>query len=144
MIPVIVMTHGYLARELVSTVQGIVGQVPDLVAVCLESHEGIEDLQHKLMAVLAQDRQDRNGYLLLVDMFGGTPSNVALVLAQQYPLQVITGVNLPMVLEAVLHRPLMTLNALADLVACKGCQSIMNANARMTAGGRGEDNPSCP
>lgn len=141
MTPVIVVTHGNLARELVLTAQGILGQAPDLISMCLEPQEGIEDLQHKLSALL----HDLPGALVLVDMFGGTPSNVAMMLSRQYPVEVITGANLPMVLEAVLHRHLLALHPLADLVSEKGRQSIMNANALLAANGKkGGDDKSCP
>jgi PTS system mannose-specific IIA component len=137
MISIVVVTHGGLAEELVHTVQIIVGSQPALFPVCLQEHEGIEDLQRKLLAVLPPTGAAPEGTLVLVDMFGGTPSNVALALAQSLPLRVITGVNLPMLLEAVTHRTPSTLTALAELVAEKGRRSVFDAN-ELLKGNRAE------
>jgi PTS system mannose-specific IIA component len=126
MLQIIVATHGDLGRELVHIAQLIIGAQSDLAAVCVEIHEGIEDLRHKLETLLQHRPQE--GALVLVDMFGGSPSNVALVLSQKYPLKVVTGVNLPMLLEAITHRSVLELGALAELVRSKGQQSIINAD----------------
>lgn len=137
MIHIIIATHGGLARELIATAQLIVGVQRDLVAVCLESHEGIEDLKRKFEATIAETGAEA-GHLVLVDMFGGTPSNVALELSQSHPLRVVTGVNLPMLLEAITHRPIMDLPSLAEFTLKKGRQSIFNANDLFPAAGRRE------
>ncbi|NTV53412.1 MAG: hypothetical protein HGA76_10435 [Candidatus Firestonebacteria bacterium] len=139
MIPLVVVTHGGLAKELVHTVQIIVGTQPALFSVCLEEREGIEDLQRKLLAVLPAPGSDPDGALLLVDMFGGTPSNVSLALSQSRPLRVITGVNLPMLLEALTHRAESTLSALAELVSEKGRRSVFDANELLDRKGNREE-----
>jgi mannose PTS system EIIA component len=126
MIQIIVATHGSLARELVRVANLIVGEQPGLTAVGLEAHEGIEDLTGSLSARLQQT--DKEGCLLLVDMFGGTPSNVAVTLLKTHAVQVVTGVNLPMLLEALIHRGSMGLPELAGLVKEKGIKGIMNAS----------------
>jgi mannose PTS system EIIA component len=137
MIHIIVATHGGLARELVNTAQLIVGAQSELVAVCLEMHEGIEDLKRKFTAAFVP-ASETVAYLVLVDMFGGTPSNVALELSQTHPLRVVTGVNLPMLLEAITHRPIMDLPSLAEFTMKKGRQSIFNANDLFPTSGRRE------
>lgn len=129
MIQIIVVTHGKLAQEFVHTTELIVGKQKDLNSVCLEMHEGIEDLTRKLTAVIKPDEKGRECCLVLVDMFGGTPSNVALALTHDYPnLKVVTGVNLPMLIEAVTHRALMNLEQLTEFVRDKGKKAIMHAN----------------
>jgi PTS system mannose-specific IIA component len=133
MIPIIVVTHGGLAQELVRTVQIIVGTQPLLFPVCLEEHEGIEDLQRKLQDIRPAAEAGSSGALVLVDMFGGTPSNVSLGLSQTLGLRVITGVNLPMLLEALTHRTHLDLLALAKMVAEKGCRSVFDANELLNA-----------
>jgi mannose PTS system EIIA component len=134
MIQILVVTHGGLARELIHTAQLIVGAQPDVEALCLEMHEGIEDLQQKLSAALKPVPGERAGALVLVDMFGGTPSNVALALSTRLPLRVVTGANLPMLLEAITHRALLDLPSLAALVTKKGKQSVIDASERLSAG----------
>jgi mannose PTS system EIIA component len=139
MISIVVVTHGGLARELVHTVEIVVGTQPSLFAVCLEEHEGIEDLQRKLTAVLPPRGAEGDGTLVLVDMFGGTPSNVSLALAQTLRLRVVTGANLPMLLEALTHRAGADLAALAMLVAEKGRRSVFDAGELFNAKGNRED-----
>lgn len=129
MIQIIVVTHGKLAVEFINTTELIVGRQADLNPVCLEMHEGIEDLARKLTAVIKPPEQAGDGCLALVDMFGGTPSNVALALTREFPrLQVVTGVSLPMLIEAVTHRSLMTLAQLTDFVKEKGKKAVLHAN----------------
>ena len=128
MVQIIVATHGGLARELVHTTQLIVGAQKGLIPVCLELHEGIEDLKGKLQRCLEQPAEGTEGHLVLVDMFGGTPSNVALEMSQNHPLRVLTGVNLPMLLESLTHRSLMDVVELAEFIAKRGKQSIFNAS----------------
>jgi mannose PTS system EIIA component len=139
MVHIIVATHGGLARELVHTAQIIVGAQSDLTPVCLEIHEGIEDLKRKFLSAMKAERSGREGYLVMVDMFGGTPSNVSLELSQSHPIKVVTGANLPMLLEAITHRPIMDLAALADFASKKGQQSIFNANELFHTHGNRED-----
>lgn len=123
MIQILVTTHGALAQELVKTTALIMGDQPELEYISLEVHEGIEDLQRKITAMLKPE-----GCLMLVDMFGGTPSNVALALSQQYPIRVLAGANLPMLIEALTHRALMDIDQLARFVEEKGKKSIFYAN----------------
>ncbi|MCD4814192.1 PTS fructose transporter subunit IIA [bacterium] len=128
MIQIIITTHGHLAMELVTTTELIVGKQASLVPVCLEMHEGIEDLVGKLEAVILPAQQEGEETLLLVDMFGGTPSNVALALSEKWNFTVVTGVNLPMLIEAVTHRSLMSLGQLTAFVNEKGKKAILVAN----------------
>lgn len=128
MIQIVVTTHGGLARELVKTAKLIVGEQQDLEAVCLGMDEGIDDLKNKLTATLKPVNREDDGCLMLVDMFGGTPSNVSLLLTHDYPIQVVTGVNLPMLIEALTHRAVTDLNKLAQFVKDKGQKNIIHAN----------------
>lgn len=128
MIQIVVTTHGGLARELVKTAKMVVGDQQDLAAIGLEMHEGIEDLKRKITSLLKPVTREEDGCLMLVDMFGGTPSNVSLMLAQEYSIQVVAGVNLPMVIEAITHRGVMTLRNLARFVQEKGQKNIIHAN----------------
>jgi PTS system mannose-specific IIA component len=139
MVHIVVVTHGGLAKELANTVQLIVGTQEKLDAVCLELHEGIEDLKKKIMTVIHPETVSADGYLILVDMFGGTPSNVSLELSQSFPIRVVTGVNLPMLLEALTHRSMLDLTGLADLVHKKGRQSIFDANELLNPKGNREE-----
>ncbi len=139
MVHIIVVTHGQLAKELVNTVQIIVGTQKELDAVCLELHEGIEDLKKKMMAIIQSDGASSDGFLVMVDMFGGTPSNVSLELSQTFPMRVVTGVNLPMLLEGLTHRSALDLPGLAELAHRKGRQSVFDANELLNPKGNREE-----
>jgi mannose PTS system EIIA component len=98
MIGVVVVTHGQLATELVNAAETIVGDMPAFTAVSIGWHEDTEDARHEIeQAVVRVDKG--SGVLILTDMFGGTPSNLAMTFLVQGKLEVITGVNLPMLIK---------------------------------------------
>jgi mannose PTS system EIIA component len=98
MIGVVVVTHGQLATELVNAAETIVGDMPAFAAVSIGWHEDTEDARHEIeQAVVRVDKG--SGVLVLTDMFGGTPSNLAMTFLVQGKLEVITGVNLPMLIK---------------------------------------------
>jgi mannose PTS system EIIA component len=98
MIGVVVVTHGQLATELVNAAETIVGDMPAFAAVSIGWHEDTEDARLEIEAAVG--RVDKgSGVLILTDMFGGTPSNLAMTFLVQGKLEVITGVNLPMLIK---------------------------------------------
>jgi mannose PTS system EIIA component len=98
MIGVVVVTHGQLATELVNAAETIVGDMPAFAAVSIGWHEDTEDARHEIEQAVA--RVDKgSGVLILTDMFGGTPSNLAMTFLVHGKLEVITGVNLPMLIK---------------------------------------------
>jgi PTS system mannose-specific IIA component len=98
MIGVVVVTHGQLATELVNAAETIVGDMPAFAAVSIGWHEDTEDARHEIeQAVVRVDKG--SGVLILTDMFGGTPSNLAMSFLVQGKVEVITGVNLPMLIK---------------------------------------------
>jgi PTS system mannose-specific IIA component len=108
MIGVVVVTHGQLATELVNAAETIVGELPRFTAVSIGWHEDTEDARTEIAQAIARVKQD-DGVLILTDMFGGTPSNLALTFLGS-DVEVITGVNLPMLIK------LADLGARADLL----------------------------
>ncbi len=102
MIGVVVCTHGALAQQLLASARMIVGEYAAAEAVAVEPGEGPDVIRDRISkAVEAVD--DGSGVLLLCDMFGGTPSNLALSLLGD-DREVVTGVNLPMLLKLWTHR----------------------------------------
>src|SRR3954462_512478 len=97
MIGVVVVTHGQLETELVNAAETIVGDVPRFAAVSIGWHEDTEDARHEIAEAIDRVRQD-SGVLILTDMFGGTPSNLAMTFLGER-VEVITGVNLPMLIK---------------------------------------------
>jgi PTS system mannose-specific IIA component len=98
MIGKLILTHGGLARELLSAAQTISGRLSRFEALSLDWNDGIEEAKAQISAAI--DRLDEGqGVLILTDMYGGTPCNVATVFHQPGKVEILTGVNLPMVLR---------------------------------------------
>jgi PTS system mannose-specific IIA component len=97
MIGVVVVTHGQLATELLNAAEMIVGELPRFAAVSIGWHEDTQDAREEISAALGRVQQGQ-GVLILTDMFGGTPSNLALTFLDQN-VEVISGVNLPMLIK---------------------------------------------
>ena len=98
MIGVVVVTHGQLATELVNAAETIVGDMPGFAAVSIGWHEDTEDARHEIEQAITRVNKG-GGVLILTDMFGGTPSNLAMSFLAQGSVEVITGVNLPMLIK---------------------------------------------
>ena len=100
---VVVVTHGQLATELVNSVEMIVGDLPHVAAVSIGWHDDADRAREEISQAIARvDNEELAGVLVLTDMFGGTPTNLAVTLVTPR-VEVITGVNLPMLLK--LARP---------------------------------------
>ena len=125
MIGIVVATHGELGRSLAGTLRMILGEIQGLAAVALESSDSLEIFQEKLEKALAEVDPKGEGSFVLVDMLGGTPFNVSFRLSQEKPIQLITGVNLPMLLKAVSHQGDSDIQALAPEVAKAGRDGVI-------------------
>jgi PTS system mannose-specific IIA component len=97
-IGVVVVTHGQLATELVNAAEMIMGDLPQCTAVSIGWHDEVNDAREDIAQAIERVRGDE-GVLLLTDMFGGTPSNLAMTFLEADRLEVITGVNLPMLIK---------------------------------------------
>jgi mannose PTS system EIIA component len=109
-IGVVVVTHGQLARELLNAAEAIVGDLPQFLAVSIGWHDDVEDAREEIHQAIAR-LQDGSGVIVLTDMFGGTPSNIGLTFLEPAKVEVVTGVNLPMLIK------LSTLRDSANLLA---------------------------
>ena len=98
MIGVVVVTHGQLATELVNAAEMIVGDLPRFTAVSIGWHDEVNDAREDIAQAIERVRAD-GGVLVLTDMFGGTPSNLAITFLEKDGVEVITGVNLPMLIK---------------------------------------------
>jgi len=98
MIGIVVVTHGQLATELLNAAEMIVGDLPRFTAVSIGWHEDTQDAREEIGQAIAKVRQGQ-GVLILTDMFGGTSSNLAMTFLGQDDVEVITGVNLPMLIK---------------------------------------------
>lgn len=138
MVGLVVATHGRLAEELLRTAEGIVGPLPQCEALSVGAGSSMEDARARLAeAVRRVDTGD--GVLVLTDMFGGTPANLALTFLDE-KLEVVTGVNLPMILKLSTARAEnLTLPAAAELVSAYGQKNITLASELLR--GRAQKRP---
>jgi len=126
MIKIIVAAHGGLASEFVNVAAAIFGNQPNLYFVERGSSDSLEQMRLRIISLL-RDISDKDGVLILADMFGGTPCNAAMCVCADLKVEVISGVNLPMILSAVmLSKTRKNLSELADKVLIKGQKSISN------------------
>jgi PTS system mannose-specific IIA component len=98
MIGVIVVTHGQLAIELVKVAEMIVGDLPQFTAVSIGWHDDVTVAREEIARAI-EHVQGPSGVLILTDMFGGTPSNLGLTFLETNRVEIITGVNLPMLIK---------------------------------------------
>ncbi len=125
MIGIVVATHGELSKSLVGTLKMILGEVQGLTSVSLETSDSLESFQEKVVKALLAVDPKGEGSFVLVDMLGGTPFNVTFRLSQEKPIQLITGVNLPMLLKAVSHQGDSDIKTLAPEVAKAGKDGVV-------------------
>ena len=112
MIGIVIVTHGRLAAEFIAALEHVVGPQRDIAAICIGPNDDMEQRrQDILQSVKAVDTGD--GVVLLTDMFGGTPSNLAISVMDRPKVEVIAGINLPMLIKLASLR---STESLADAV----------------------------
>ena len=98
MIGLLLVTHGRLAEELISALEHIVGTQQHIITICINPEDDMDKRRCEVLEkTLALDQG--SGVILLTDMFGGTPSNLAISIMEEANVEVITGVNLPMLIK---------------------------------------------
>ncbi len=135
MIGVVIVTHGRLAAEFIAALEHVVGPQRDIAAICIGPDDDIEQRrQDILQSVRAVDTGD--GVVLLTDMFGGTPSNLAISVMDRPKIEVIAGINLPMLIKLASVRSTETL---ADAVrgAQEAGRKYINVASQLLADARG-------
>ncbi|WP_298721837.1 PTS sugar transporter subunit IIA [uncultured Ferrovibrio sp.] len=98
MIGIVVVTHGRLAEEFIHATEHVVGPQKNLKAVCIGPEDDMEQRRQDILAAVAEVDAGK-GVIVLTDMFGGTPSNLAISIMDQAKVEVIAGVNLPMLIK---------------------------------------------
>jgi mannose PTS system EIIA component len=127
MIGMILVTHGRLAEEFVHAMEHVVGQQNDVATVCIGPHDDME-MKRKEIAKAIKQVDSGNGTILLTDLFGGTPSNLAISLLKAGKTEVIAGINLPMLIRLAGARKDMTLTAAAKAARDAGRNYITIAS----------------
>ncbi len=123
----VVVTHGVLATELLNAAETIAGDLPRFAAVSIGWHDDVGLATEAMVRAIARVNAG-HGVLILTDMFGGTPSNLAMTFLEPGKVDVITGVNLPMLIKLARAREERDLAALARLVCEDGRAAIRVAS----------------
>ena len=131
MIGGVLVTHGQLANELVSAAEMIVGEIHHVTAVSIGWHDDVDVAREEIERAI-QRVDTGSGVLLLTDMFGGTPTNLAATFLGQAMVEVVTGVNLPMVIKLATQDADEQLADLARRVRDQGQQQIHLASDILT------------
>ena len=137
---VVVVTHGQLAAELVNSAEMICGDLPQFAAVSIGWHDDV-DLAREEIGRAIQRVRDKvstpeapGGVLVLTDMFGGTPSNISLSFLEKDKVEIVTGVNLPMIVKfAMVKQEAKDVGTLAHVISEKGSKAIRVASDLLTA-----------
>jgi PTS system mannose-specific IIA component len=128
MIGIVIATHSQLGDALIDTAEFIIGNRPETtVSVSINLNENVDKLRQKIVEGIKKvDQQE--GVLILTDMFGGTPSNLSYSFLEEGRVEVISGVNLPMLIKAVEAREKTQLSELAVDLEAFGKKSISLAS----------------
>lgn len=129
MIGLLVVTHGVLSKSFLETAQMFVSDVDGVEFVCFTDGQGVEDLKESVSRKL-QEMDHFESVLSFVDIPGGSPARVMGELLVQNPkLELITGVNLPILVEAIFSRTTMARKALVDHLITSSRESIMDVGS---------------
>jgi len=129
MVGVVITAHGRLAHELLQTTVFIVGKAEQMKAISIDPAKEVEELQSEIRTAI-REMNTGDGVLVLTDMFGGTPANMTLAFLEENKVEVITGVNLPMLIKLSQCRDNnRSLHEVADLVVDYGRKSVNQASA---------------
>ena len=137
MIGIVIVTHGQLGSALIDAVEFVLGNRPDkLVSVSIDLTKNADTLREKISkGIDAVD--DKMGILILTDMFGGTPSNLSYSFLEEGKIEVISGVNLPILIKAINTREDADLGKFAATLETFGKKSISLASAILKGNKRG-------
>jgi mannose PTS system EIIA component len=98
MIGVVIVTHGGLAQEFRAALEHVVGKQDKVETISIQPEDNIDNRRAELLASIAKVRGDK-GVVVLTDMFGGTPSNLAISIMEETGAEVVAGINLPMLIK---------------------------------------------
>ncbi|HEY0371403.1 MAG TPA: hypothetical protein VGD79_05355 [Thermoanaerobaculia bacterium] len=136
MIGALIVTHGNLAHELLNAARQIEADVAGIEAVPLEWNDTVEEARAKIAAALertGRDGENARPVIIFTDMFGGTPSNISLSFLEQGRIEIVTGVNLPMIVKfATVKEEAKDVATLAHVISEKGAKAIRVASDLLT------------
>jgi PTS system mannose-specific IIA component len=124
----VIVTHGQLASELLAAAEMIIGPIAHIAAVSIGWHDDVDAARDEVQRAITRVSKG-GGVLLLTDMFGGTPTNIASMFLEEGVIEVVTGVNLPMVIKLATSTTEDSLPEIARKICDQGRQGIYLAGA---------------
>lgn len=131
MIGVLVTTHGDLGNELIKAAELIKGPLSGVMHIPADQTKGVEDLKKEISNAIKKLDKGK-GVLILTDLFGGTPSNISLSFLKEGKVEVVTGVNLPMMMKLTEEEGEMTLSEYACMIKEYGKKNISVASEKLS------------
>lgn len=119
----VIVSHGQVANELLAAAETIVGEMDHIAAISIGWHDDVESAKDEIQRAIERVSQGA-GVLIMTDMFGGTPTNIAAMFMKENEVEIITGVNLPMVIKLAAYRKEAALDEVAKDVEAQGKNSI--------------------
>ncbi|MEP7213803.1 MAG: PTS sugar transporter subunit IIA [Acidobacteriota bacterium] len=124
----VIVSHGQVANELLAAAETVVGNMSHLTAVSIGWHDDVEIAKNEIERAIKQVSQGL-GVLIMTDMFGGTPTNIAAMFLKENEVEMVTGVNLPMVIKLASINEEVSLIEVARVVEEQGIQAIHRTGA---------------
>lgn len=124
----VIVSHGQVATELLAAAETVVGDLSNITAVSIGWHDDVEMAKDEISRAINRVSQGA-GVLVLTDMFGGTPTNISAMFIKENEVEIVTGVNLPMVIKLASYNRETTLTELAKEVEEQGKQAIYRTGA---------------
>lgn len=132
MIGMVLVTHGRLAEEFVAATEHVVGPQQDILAICIGPDDDM-DVRREEIIEAARQVDSGAGVILLTDMFGGTPSNLAISILEKDRIEVIAGINLPMLIRLASMRAESSLSEAVQAAETAGRKYINVASSVLGA-----------
>ena len=132
MIGLVLVTHGGLAREFLAAVEHVVGQQRNVAVVCIGPEDDMEERRQQIIDGVARVNEGK-GVVVLTDMFGGTPSNLAISVLDQGHVEVVAGMNLPMLIKLASVRSELPIDQAIDQAKDAG-RKYINVASQLLAG----------
>ncbi len=124
----VIVSHGQLATELLAAAEAVVGDLNHIAAVSIGWHDDVEAAKDEIDRAIKSVSQE-GGVILLTDMFGGTPTNISAMFLKEGEIEIVTGVNLPMVIKLASNSKEVSLAEMAREIEDQGKQSIYRTSA---------------
>lgn len=131
---VVIVAHYGLGDEFLQAMKKIVPDAPDFASVPLDPSQSVDELREQILDAIRAANQGE-GVLILTDMFGGTPSNISLSFLDDHPIEVVTGINLPMLIKLATLRESKKLGELAVFIKDYGQRNISVASQLLPGAG---------